>query len=74
VPEDVSVVGFDDIQSAAFQNPALTTVRQPLRQMGVIAAETLLKRINAPMRTPYANTITVNPELIVRESTASVKR
>jgi len=70
VPEDVSVVGFDDIQSAAFQNPALTTVRQPLRQMGVIAAETLLRRINAPARAPYASAITVKPELIVRESTA----
>jgi len=34
VPDDVSVVGFDDIQSAAYQNPALTTVRQPLREMG----------------------------------------
>jgi DNA-binding LacI/PurR family transcriptional regulator len=74
VPEDVSVVGFDDIQSAAFQNPALTTVRQPLRQMGVIAAEILLRRINAPARAPYASAITVKPELIVRESTASVKR
>ena len=41
VPDDVSVVGFDDIQSAAYQNPALTTVRQPLREMGRIAAETL---------------------------------
>src|SRR6266581_2522567 len=35
IPQDVSVVGFDDIQSAAFQNPALTTVRQPLREMGM---------------------------------------
>jgi len=41
IPEDVSVVGFDDIQSAAFQNPALTTVRQPLREMGLLAAETV---------------------------------
>ena len=48
VPEDVSVIGFDDIQSAAYQNPGLTTVRQPLRQMGVIAAETLLARVNSP--------------------------
>jgi DNA-binding LacI/PurR family transcriptional regulator len=69
IPEDVSVVGFDDIQSAAFQNPGLTTVRQPLREMGVIAAETLLHRVNnADTRPP--KTITVQPELIVRASTA----
>ena len=73
VPEDVSVVGFDDIQSAAFQNPALTTVRQPLRQMGVIAAETLLRRINAPAKAPYPKAITVEPELIVRASTGPVR-
>jgi LacI family transcriptional regulator len=70
VPEDVSVVGFDDIQSAAFQNPALTTVRQPLRQMGMIAAETLLQRITAPAKAPYPKEIMVEPELIVRASTA----
>jgi len=46
VPEDVSVVGFDDIHSAAFQNPSLTTVRQPLRRMGVIPAETLQRPSN----------------------------
>jgi LacI family transcriptional regulator len=70
VPEDVSVVGFDDIQSAAFQNPGLTTVRQPLREMGVIAAETLLQRINAPGRVPYPKAITIEPEFIVRATTA----
>ena len=70
VPEDVSVVGFDDIQSAAFQNPALTTVRQPLREMGVIAAETLLQRINAPAKAPYPQEIVVEPELVVRASSA----
>jgi DNA-binding LacI/PurR family transcriptional regulator len=74
VPEDVSVVGFDDIQSAAFQNPALTTVRQPLREMGVIAAETLLQRINAPTKSPYPKSITVEPELIVRVSTAAARQ
>ncbi len=72
VPEDVSVVGFDDIQSAAFQNPALTTVRQPLREMGMIAAEILLRRITAPATTPHPKEIMVEPELIVRASTASV--
>ncbi|MGA2098201.1 MAG: LacI family DNA-binding transcriptional regulator [Candidatus Acidiferrum sp.] len=74
VPEDVSVVGFDDIQSAAFQNPALTTVRQPLRQMGMIAAETLLQRITAPAKAPYTKEIVVEPELIVRGSTAPVPK
>jgi LacI family transcriptional regulator len=70
VPEDVSVVGFDDIQSAAFQNPALTTVRQPLREMGVIAAETLLRRITAAANAPYPKEIVVEPDLVVRASTA----
>ena len=69
IPEDVSVVGFDDIQSAAFQNPALTTVRQPLRQMGLIAAETLLQRISAPAKAPYPTEIIVEPEFVVRSST-----
>jgi DNA-binding LacI/PurR family transcriptional regulator len=70
VPEDVSVVGFDDIQSAAFQNPALTTVRQPLRKMGMIAAETVLRRIARPGMESYPAKVTVEPELVVRESTA----
>jgi DNA-binding LacI/PurR family transcriptional regulator len=70
VPEDVSVIGFDDIQSAAFQNPGLTTVRQPLRQMGVIAAETLLTRVNSPRQVEYLKEIVIKPELILRASTA----
>ena len=71
VPEDVSVIGFDDIQSAAFQNPSLTTVRQPLRQMGVIAAETLLERINTPRKDGQPKEIVVKPELVVRGSTTT---
>src|SRR5229473_3164621 len=71
VPEDVSVVGFDDIQSAAFQNPGLTTVRQPLREMGLIAADTLLRRITAPAKTPYPKEIIIEPSLIVRASTTT---
>jgi DNA-binding LacI/PurR family transcriptional regulator len=69
VPEDVSVVGFDDIQSAAYQNPGLTTVRQPLRAMGEIAAETLLRRINSSENSACPKVITVQPKLIVRAST-----
>jgi LacI family transcriptional regulator len=74
VPEDVSVVGFDDIQSAAYQNPGLTTVRQPLREMGLIAAETLLRRISAPKKATYPQAITIEPELIVRASTAAAPK
>ena len=68
VPEDISVIGFDDIHSASFQNPSLTTIRQPLRAMGVSAAETLLKRINAGPKEDYPRSIVAEPELIVRES------
>src|SRR5215470_4283411 len=71
VPEDVSVIGFDDIQSAAYQNPGLTTIRQPLRQMGMTAAETLLKRINGAKKAEYPKNIVVEPELIVRGSTGA---
>lgn len=68
VPEDVSVMGFDDIQGAAYQNPGLTTVRQPLRKMGEIAAEILLKRIRRS--TNARDSVIVEPELIVRGTTA----
>jgi LacI family transcriptional regulator len=72
VPDEVSVVGFDDIQSAAYQNPALTTVRQPLREMGRIAAETLLRRIRHPGSDAQGGEIMVEPELMVRETTGRV--
>lgn len=70
VPEDISVVGFDDIQSAAFHNPGLTTVRQPLRELGAIASRALLDAIAAG--SSESRFITVDPELIVRKSTAPV--
>ena len=70
VPQDVSVVGFDDIQSAASHNPPLTTIRQPLRQMGEVAARTLVERIVAGARAEYARAIQVEPELVIRASTA----
>ena len=70
VPGDISVVGFDDIQSAAFQRPQLTTVRQPLKKMGMIAAETLLRRIARPDDDSYPRQIVIEPELVVRKSTA----
>lgn len=70
LPEEMAVIGFDDIASAAYQQPALTTVRQPLRRMGEMAADTLLRRIAAP-RARFPKLVTVEPELIVRASTAA---
>jgi DNA-binding LacI/PurR family transcriptional regulator len=72
VPDDVSVVGFDDIQNAAYHNPRLTTVRQPLREMGRIAARVLLERIHAPGPS-NGSFVVVQPELIVRDSTGSAR-
>jgi len=68
VPHDVSVVGFDDIQTAAYVTPPLTTVRQPLLKMGEVAAKTLLDQIER--RTEYVPEIVIEPELVVRRSTA----
>jgi hypothetical protein len=63
----------DNIQSAAFQNPGLTTLGQPLRKMGERAAETVLKRIDAP-RGRHRKVIMVAPELVVRGSTAAAAK
>jgi DNA-binding LacI/PurR family transcriptional regulator len=69
VPRDVSVVGFDDVLFAATSHPPLTTVRQPLRQMGQMAATTLLGMIKGDGRYAPGSVITVYPELVVRRST-----
>jgi len=67
VPQDVSVIGFDDIPGAAFQTPSLTTVRQPLNRMGEVAAQSLLERLEG--KKEYPAEIAIEPELVVREST-----
>jgi DNA-binding LacI/PurR family transcriptional regulator len=68
VPEDISVVGFDDIRIAVHNNPSLTTVRQPLQKMGEIAARTLLNRIEE--HEDWVPEIAIEPEFVVRNSTA----
>jgi len=66
VPKDVSVVGFDDIPAAAYNMPSLTTVRQPLRRMGQVAAQTLVRRIEGWKA--YPQEIAIEPEFVARES------
>jgi len=72
VPEDISVVGFDDVSIASFSIPPLTTVRQPLEKMGRIAAQTLLERIED--RATFVPEIAVEPELISRRSTGPPRK
>jgi LacI family transcriptional regulator len=67
VPEDISVMGFDDIQGASYHNPSLTTIHQPLQQIGVTAARILLQRIRG--QATFPDTVPIMPELVIREST-----
>jgi DNA-binding LacI/PurR family transcriptional regulator len=73
VPGDVSVVGFDDIQSAAFCTPSLTTVRQPLNEMGKLGARILLDRIAHPEAAHLAEDVVVEPLFVIRESTGPAR-
>jgi DNA-binding LacI/PurR family transcriptional regulator len=67
VPEDISVVGFDDIQIAVHNIPSLTTVKQPLQKMGELAARTLLSRIEG--NGSFTSELAVEPDFVVRSST-----
>ncbi|WP_263355684.1 LacI family DNA-binding transcriptional regulator [Acidicapsa ligni] len=71
VPADVSVVGFDDIRASAYSLPRLTTIRQPLAEIGRIATQCLLNRIHGTATS--RDEIAVEPELVVRESTGPVR-
>ena len=73
VPKNVSVVGFDNIETAAYHIPGLTTVKQPLRKMGKMAAENVLRRLARPENefSRIAAKIIIEPELIVRGTTAA---
>jgi LacI family transcriptional regulator len=66
VPDDVSVIGFDDIPQASLIRPALTTIRQPLEKMGRVATQMLLELLNQPQK--QNGRIELPTELIVRDS------
>lgn len=71
IPEDISIVGFDDVPQATQVHPTLTTVRQPLEQMGRAAARLLLELVQDPERPPPR--IELPTELVIR-STAQKPR
>lgn len=66
VPEDIAVVGFDDIPTAATSKPPLTTVRQPIQRTGSVAAEMLIDLIEHP--DPQPRRIVLPTELVIRAS------
>ena len=64
VPEDVAVVGYDDVAGAAFFSPSLTTVRQPFDEVGRLCMEVLLEAIGGAEGTSHS----ISPTLQVRRS------
>jgi DNA-binding LacI/PurR family transcriptional regulator len=74
VPEDLSVVGFDDIPFASFTHPALTTIAQPKRKMGQQAVQMALELMGAKdLGEHAASDVVVRGQLIVRESSGPVQ-
>lgn len=68
VPEDISILGFDDVEAAAFAVPPLTTIRQPMFDIGLRAAELLLQQIEQGKR--FQHSLLLPAELVVRETVA----
>ena len=69
VPEDCSVIGFDDIPHAGLNTPGLTTIRQPMLDMGSLAAKLVLEAIGGPAESDGKLLYLLQPELLVRDST-----
>jgi LacI family transcriptional regulator len=69
VPEDVSIIGFDDVPEASYMRPMLTTVRQPLREMGQLATCILVERLEDPSLQPVQAILPT--EIIIRDSCKS---
>lgn len=73
IPDDISLVSFDDIESLSEVYPFLTVVKQPAYSMGVIATELLIRRIENKDRIKERREILLTPELVIRKSTAPPK-
>ena len=69
VPDDVAVIGYDDIQLAQYMMPPLTTIHQPKDSLGELAVDALLHRLQDPEAEPQILVLT--PELVVRQSVGS---
>jgi LacI family transcriptional regulator, repressor for deo operon, udp, cdd, tsx, nupC, and nupG len=70
VPEDLSLVGFDDVRYAAHTNPPLTTIAQPMEQIGVRTVRLLLDLLNG--KRVVSLSVTLPHTLVVRSSTSGI--
>ncbi|WP_243546166.1 substrate-binding domain-containing protein [Pseudodesulfovibrio tunisiensis] len=66
IPDDLSLVGYDDIHMARYMSPALTTIHQPTSKLGALAVDTLLDRLDS--KRTEAKVIRIEPSLVIRES------
>ncbi|MDI6003598.1 LacI family transcriptional regulator [Cobetia marina] len=71
VPRELSIIGYDDIEISAYLNPALTTIRQPIYDLGTTAVEQLIARLEG---SPFPGQTQLAPTLVVRESVSRVDR
>jgi LacI family transcriptional regulator len=69
VPDDLAIVGFDDISEAAYFSPSLTTVTHPLRELGILAVKTLLAQIEETGSRFSGKSLVLKTELSIRDST-----
>lgn len=72
VPQDISIIGYDDIELAKYLSPPLSTISQPKAELGQLAVETLLKRIGSP--SSDFQTIMLEPELVLRDSILTINK
>ena len=69
IPDDLSIVGFDNVPESALVTPSLTTVEQPIRQMGVEVVRILMELFEAPERAPER--VVLPTRLVVRQSSGA---
>ncbi|MDV2349839.1 substrate-binding domain-containing protein [Vibrio cholerae] len=72
IPDDLSLIGYDDVHIAKFMTPALTTIHQPKYRLGKAAVDTLLYRLENPDTT--AQVVQLEPTLVVRSSVCSLNK
>jgi LacI family purine nucleotide synthesis repressor len=71
VPDEIALVGFDDLPHTVITDPPLTTVRQPMKQAGILEVETLIDILHNGLGPPRR--ITMSTELVIRSSCGSAQ-